>query len=216
MARYWFLASAAVALAFGAGAVRSITEDAGGGSAPTAAEYSASVLSTTSGFQREILKDGVVTFAEYEAAKQATIQCARDAGLQVDVRPAAGMRPSSYGISAPTESEMEAAKATLSDCERAFLSDVDLAPAHQGYTDAELAGGLAALNACLRADGGSELPELQSMAERRCRFRGCARRGEPEGVGAHASALFALQGEYRRADGVPVPLNLTGPNPPAR
>lgn len=141
------------------------TVDAGGGQAPTAAEYSASVLASTSPFQREILQDGAVTFAEFESAKQRTIACARDAGLTVEVKPTAGLRPSSYGLSAPTEAELDVAVARLAECEREFISDVGIARAYAGYTPAELAVGLSALNACLREDGGPALPELKSMAD---------------------------------------------------
>jgi hypothetical protein len=163
--RYWYVIAALVAVAFTALIGRSLSGSAGGSRAPTAAEYSASVLTSTSPFQREILQDGVVTFAELESAKQATIACARDAGLTVEVKPTAGLRPSSYGLSAPTEAELDVAVARLAECEREFISDVEMTRAYAGYTPAELAVGLSALNACLRADGGPALPELRSMAD---------------------------------------------------
>ncbi len=43
----------------------------------------AQVLANTSEFQRDLLADKVITFAEYEKATLATIQCLREAGLTV-------------------------------------------------------------------------------------------------------------------------------------
>jgi hypothetical protein len=44
----------------------------------------AQVAAATTQFQRELLADGTVTFAEYERATLATIDCLEDAGLVVD------------------------------------------------------------------------------------------------------------------------------------
>ena len=110
-------------------------------------------------WQRAVLTDNVVTFAEHEAAKLRTVQCGEAAGLRMGVEPAVGLRPSRYSITAATEPEMNAAIEKLKTCEHEYMTEIEsvwsLAKAHHSDADRDRAFGQ--LTVCLRAKG-TELP----------------------------------------------------------
>jgi hypothetical protein len=99
------------------------------------------VAQHTSAFQREILTDGHVDYAEYERSVLATVQCLRDGGLFVE-----GPHPRdrgddgefldfSYGLEETPGQSHEDVDRMINDvskrCEREYRTDVDRVWAHQ-------------------------------------------------------------------------------------
>ncbi len=105
-------------------------------------------------FQREILSDGVVTFAEYERAVFRTVQCLRELGYEVD-GPELGARGLFYDYWVTVGPEGSAATSEAQDrCDEEYLRSVAFAWARQNeLTGAELEAELERLRACLGEAG---------------------------------------------------------------
>ena len=109
-------------------------------------------------FQREILADGVVTFAEYERAVFRTVQCIRELGYHVD-GPKLGARGVFYEYWVTVgPAGSEATSEAQDRCDAEYLAWVDFAWAKENeLTGAELEAELERLGTCLR-EAGVEVP----------------------------------------------------------
>ena len=106
-------------------------------------------------FQRAVLADNTVTFAEHEEAKRRTFQCGEAAGVRMGLEPAVGLRPSSYSITAATEGDMDAAVAKLKACEQEYMVEIEpvWSLTKSLEFDADFSRALGPLTACLLANG---------------------------------------------------------------
>jgi hypothetical protein len=66
-----------------------------------------------------------VTIEEYEAAVAQTARCASERGVQVEMVPRDGRRPSSIGFAAGSLAAADEAKKILDDCRAQFLSEIE-------------------------------------------------------------------------------------------
>jgi hypothetical protein len=75
--------------------------------------------------QQSAIVDGIVTWDEHESALHKVATCLADAGVNVEVRPAVGKRPTDIGFSAKTIEQGEQARAKLEDCKSTYLDVVE-------------------------------------------------------------------------------------------
>jgi predicted dehydrogenase len=115
-------------------------------------------------FQEAALADGVVTFAEYERAMLATIECLRDGGVEVtDATPVPGDRLTFEFYSG--DDDREAVRAAYQDCYERFAVAIDRAWATANApTEEELQEARQALAECLR-DAGEDVPEQPALED---------------------------------------------------
>lgn len=135
---------------------------------PAVEDYVALVSPNVPEYQRSVLADGIVTFAEHEDAKRRTVQCGEAAGLRMGHEPVVGLRPSHYSITAATETEMDASIEMLKTCEHEYMTEIEsvwsLAKAH--HSDAERGQAFDQLTACMRAKGADVPPAgIKTVAE---------------------------------------------------
>jgi hypothetical protein len=118
--------------------------------------------------QREALKDGELSFAEYEAAAAQTVQCMEDAGLEGEAK--LDQQSRSYAIGARWQSSGDRAadkeKETASDnCYAQFWNGVSQAWAAENQpTESVLNAARQALAQCLR-DAGLDVPVAASSED---------------------------------------------------
>jgi len=128
---------------------------------PSAQSYATSVAKTTTNSQATALADGVTTQQEYDAAIQQTAECATTAGVDVELTPAAGQRPSSIGFTAKgTIGDAQAAKAKLDTCSAEYLDNIQTAWALQkaAATPAQVKQAHQRLTQCM-TDGGAVIAD---------------------------------------------------------
>lgn len=122
----------------------------------------------TSAFQQALLSDGLLTYAEYESAVLATVQCLRDRGIEIVTEPHPapgevivfefGGSTSFSGESAVRENE--AARLSYEACYHEHQDVVDLAWARQHEVDERtLERARAALRSCLEEAGVEGIPK---------------------------------------------------------
>ncbi len=117
--------------------------------------------------QRAALADGELTFAEYEAAAMATVQCIDDAGMQGEAKldPKTGV----YSLGArwqsdavPDAAENGKRQEATDACYKDHWNAINQAwSAARQPSEADLARARAALGACLR-ENGADVPENPS------------------------------------------------------
>lgn len=153
----------------GAGALAAgcANEKVGSVAGLTDAELQAEV-GDSSAFQRALLSDGVLTYAEYETAVLATVQCLRDRGVSIVTEPHAApgnviafeFGGSTQFSGEASDRENEEARLAYEDCYHEHQDVVDLAWARQNQVDQRtLEGARAALRRCLHEAGIEGVPE---------------------------------------------------------
>jgi hypothetical protein len=129
---------------------------------PTGPEYAESARFAAPQGQQAALSDGEVTFEEYETAIAETIACAEAAGVDLEVEPAVGQRPTRIGFKGETVDEMDAQNAKVEQCKDDHLREVEttwsLQNAHA--SDDEVQAAFGAVTECMLANGASG-PELE-------------------------------------------------------
>jgi hypothetical protein len=131
-----------------------------------------------SAYQRAFLEDGVLTFAEYEAATLAYLQCLEDKGVIVqyddgkELKDGPALSPRGQYLFTTTLPHRPEKRATLSEfraiesaCGTEFADVVfQLWAEHVAPTQQELAAARDALGACLRG-AGLDVPEHPSSTD---------------------------------------------------
>ncbi|MBI2765593.1 MAG: hypothetical protein HYX53_06740 [Chloroflexi bacterium] len=148
---------AALVAALGYGLVRSLgTADAQPAPLPRPQDFAATAVTRTTSEQAAALADGTVTLEEYEGAIQQTAQCAKLSGVDVQVEPGKGMRPSSLGFTAEgTLADAESSRQRLEKCKAEYMKAVETTWALQkanASTDEQLAAH-ALVTACIQDRG---------------------------------------------------------------
>lgn len=99
------------------------------------------------------------TFADQEAATQATLDCMSVSGLAVRTIPGAGLRNTVIGYTVSSEDQLPAAQKIEDDCvAKTGLNDIQIQRALQPKTDAQNKDMLGKFSACLLANGVIESP----------------------------------------------------------
>jgi hypothetical protein len=131
--------------------------------------------------QAEVLRDGVVTWAEHEAAIRRTADCLSNSGVRVEVQPAEGRKPSTLGFGVATLDDGSWAEARLAECKTKHLSEVEATWISQSQpTAAEFAEARDWFVTCMTDRG------LEAVGEREAQMLAWARSTEPEIVVAWA------------------------------
>lgn len=131
-----------------------------------------------SDYQRQILEDHALTFAEYEAAVFSTIECLQEQGIRVSSIPRSGKSPAPepeltsrgrwlYLPQLPEGTDGPAFQATVDACKHRFSAVVESLWFQQTLaTQAELQAARREIAACLRTSGFA-VPESPSSEELR-------------------------------------------------
>jgi hypothetical protein len=107
--------------------------------------------------QQVALADGVVSWDEHEAAIARTAQCARDAGVDVEMHEAVGRAPSRIGFVATSLEAGEASRARLDACRAVHLAAIDRVWLRAALPDDPERAANAYLSGCL-AERGFDIP----------------------------------------------------------
>lgn len=131
--------------------------------------------------QAEALRDGVVTWAEHEAAIRQTADCLSNSGVQVELQPAVGRKPSALGFGVADLDDGSSAEARLAECKARYLNGVELAWVSQSQpTAGEFADARDWFVNCMASRG------LEAAGEREPQMLAWAKSTEPEVVVAWA------------------------------
>lgn len=102
-----------------------------GGQGPADDPAAAARAAGADASQVEVLEDGAVTYAEYEAAMNRSFECMRERGFEVRVKgtvPSNGVTLLDYeveGTSSGTDLESESARALVEECRTTWSAEVD-------------------------------------------------------------------------------------------
>jgi len=112
--------------------------------------------------QKEILRDGVVTFDEYERAVLATIACLRDAGVEViDIRPSDDGTSIDFTYGGVPDEGADALEEVFNRCWDRHVSYVaDLYSIQNARSPSETAEHVRQAARCMRAAGMEVPPEV--------------------------------------------------------
>ena len=113
-------------------------------------------LRSSTAFQREVLSDGKLDYAEYESAVLATMSCLRNAGVEIVDGPtrAPGERLNFVFKGGPTREDADRVNDVYQRCYREYQDIVDIVWAQQHQpTEVELNEARQALARCLREAG---------------------------------------------------------------
>ncbi len=104
--------------------------------------------------QVDALADGVVTLQEVNDAVAQTAQCARDKGVNVEMRAGSDKVPNRVGFAAATLEDGESARQVLVDCQTRYLDRLSQTFSAQARPDAEqTAAGREFMGRCMAARG---------------------------------------------------------------
>jgi hypothetical protein len=127
-----------------------------------------SAWTTMSAFQRGLIEDGEVSFADYEAAVLAFTQCVEEAGLSFLDEPAynSGTRKFEFSIViGETVADADAGDADTMNCATEYFSHVQaLWNWNNAPTEAELQEADAAWRACM-LDGGDDRDDVAAIPQ---------------------------------------------------
>ncbi len=119
-------------------------------------------------FQRDLLEDGEISFADYEAAVFGFAQCVEESGLEFGEQPMynAATRKFEYSIlTGTTMDEARSGSAKIGNCATSYLSSIQAVwNWNNRPTEGELQQAGVAWKACLR-DGGEPEDDITSIPE---------------------------------------------------
>ena len=120
-----------------------------------------------SDFQRSLIADGRLTFAEYESAFRSYVACLERAGGRIESPPTLTKRRTfTARIALPAGDDPARAAGAIDACRREYLSLADqLWTMHNAVSQETLAEARVAFAACLRAGGATEVPEKPAPGE---------------------------------------------------
>lgn len=131
--------------------------------------------------QATVLEDGVVTWAEHEAAIRQTADCLANAGVRVELQPAAGRKPTGLGFSVANLEDGTSAEARLAECKAKHLNDIESVWVTQSQpSPPEFAQSRSWFVACMQGRG------LQTVGDREAQLLAWARSTEPDIIVAWA------------------------------
>jgi hypothetical protein len=123
-------------------------------------------MSTASVDQREILRDGIVSYAEYERAALAMANCVGEAGIRF-LKPPRANALGQYAFTVIYQPDQrESGPAAYEECDRKFWREINQAWVHYRAPneDQVLQSARDDLAHCLRP-GGADIPEHPSAAD---------------------------------------------------